>query len=333
MSAFANPYYQEDFIGFFFVLFSRIKEFIAGKLAFTELATDEIQLLVLSSVSMSAALVGTFLILRKMTMLANSISHTILVGIVIAFLVTQWYVPLNDSHNIDPINLKSMLIASVLMGILTSFLTEFVTKNLKLQEDASIGLVFTSLFALGILMVTTLTRNAHIGAEVVMGNVDALHVSDIKLVAVILVLNILVTLIFYKEYLITSFDPGLAKALGVSVVMINYLLMTQVSLTIVGAFRAVGVIMVLSFLTALPLAARLLFHRLPQVLLGSMSLGILGSVIGVALSRHLLTIYGLSLSTAGVTVCIVAFIFLFCLFFSPSKGVITTKIMQHRKNL
>src|SRR5262249_1502864 len=141
--------------------------------------------------------------------LANSLSHTILIGIVIAYLLTREGV-VGHAH----IDIKWMLLASAIMGVVTAFLTQFLTNVAKLQEDASTGLVFTSLFALGIVLVTSLTRSAHIGTEVVMGNVDALQWDDIKLVAVIVLINIALFSIFFKEFKITTFDPGLANSFG-----------------------------------------------------------------------------------------------------------------------
>ena len=252
-------------MGFFQELFWRLYALMTGKLALHDLVSDEIQLVVLLSVAASAALVGTFLVLRRMTMLANSLSHTILLGIVVAFIFTHDGLLTQDGHY-HAINIQAMLLASLFVGIMTAFLTEFLTKTVRLQEDASTGIVFTSLFALGIVLVTLLTRNAHVGTEVVMGNVDALQLDDCKLVLIILALNLLITLLFFKEYKITTFDPALAKALGISTLFFNYLLMVQASATTIGAFRAVGVLMVLAFITGPVLAARLLTHHLKKLL-------------------------------------------------------------------
>lgn len=297
-----NPYYAQDFFGVFYVLFQRLQLFLTGKLAFADLAPDEIQMLVLSGVAASSALVGCFLVLRKMTMMANSISHTILLGILAAFLFSQ--------NTADPffagtgLNIKAMLLASLLVGILTTFLTEFLTKTVRLQEDASTGIIFTSLFALGIVLITLLTRNAHIGVEVVMGNVDALHLDDCKLVFIILACNALLFFLFYKEFQITTFDPAFAKAIGISPMAMNYLLMALASATIVGAFRAVGVLMVLTFITGPALTSRLVTHSLGKMLLLAVVIGVVSSIIGVAISRHLLSVHGLALSTAGIVVAV-----------------------------
>jgi manganese/zinc/iron transport system permease protein len=245
-----------------------------------------------------------------MTMLANSLSHTILLGIVVAFVLTRDGLIARSEGHVEPINIQAMLLAALAMGLLTAFLTEFLTKTVRLQEDASTGIVFTSLFALGIILVTLLTRDVHIGTEVVMGNVDALHFDDFKLTAVILALNALLFILFFKEFKMTTFDPGLAAAFGISTVFFNYLLMVQASATIIGAFRAVGVLMVLAFITGPVLTARLLTHDLKKMLFLAIGLGCAASIIGVALSRHILTVYETALSTAGVVVCTIVVIFI-----------------------
>jgi manganese/zinc/iron transport system permease protein len=237
-----------------------------------------------------------------MTMLANSLSHTILLGIILAYIFFQ-----SGEHTI---NLPALLIAAFGTGLATTFLTEFLTKTVRLQEDASIGIVFTSLFSLGIVLATILTRNAHIGVEAVMGNVDALQLEDLKLVYIILGMNIILITLFFKEYKITTFDPALSKALGISTVFFNYLLMTQTSATAVAGFRAVGVLMILSFITGPALTARLITHDLKKMIYCAIGFGALASLIGVALSRHILSAYGVALTTGGLVVCVIAVLFL-----------------------
>src|ERR1700722_13660902 len=141
-----NPYSGVDFFGFFQVLFMRI---LSGEIL--NLATDEIQILVLMGVALSGALVGTFLVLRNMTMVANALSHTILVGIVGAYLLLSSLGALTDAF--EGMSLMHLTLASLLAGLLTTLLTEFLNKVTGLQEDAAVGLVFTSLFALGVLLV------------------------------------------------------------------------------------------------------------------------------------------------------------------------------------
>src|SRR5262249_21473467 len=155
--------------------------------------------------------IGSFLVLRRMTMLANSLSHTLLIGIVLAYFISTSLSANEQGNHEAP--MLAMFFASLLMGLLTTFLTQFLTKTGKLQEDASIGLVFTSLFALGVILLTILTRDAHIGTEAVMGNADALHRDDLFWVYVIAAVNLFLFIFFFKEFQLTTFDPGLAYAL------------------------------------------------------------------------------------------------------------------------
>lgn len=318
-----NPYHNQTFWHFLLHFFYRLKALLTGQLPFDQLASDEIQIFVLTGIAISSALVGTFLILKRMTMLANSLAHTILIGIVLAYVFTlAGNQHVDREHASSLIPMPALLIASLIMGLITTFLTEFLTKSLRLQADASTGLVFTSLFALGIILVTVLTRSAHIGIEAVMGNADALHLDDIRWVYFILLINIVLFLLFFKEFKITTFDPELAKALGFSTTFFNYLLMAQVSITTIGAFRAVGVFLVLAFMTGPALSARLLTHNLNTLLSWAIFLGALASLIGVALTRHILTLYGVALSTSGMVVCVISFFYLIIVLGAPQQGLI-----------
>ena len=213
---FSNPYHGKNLWGFLLIFIQRIVGFFTGQLSFQDLASDEIQVFVLMGVAISSALVGTFLVLRRMTMLANSLSHTILMGIVFAYFLSMAPASADSEQGAHAVSMQMLLLASLFMGLLTTFLTEFLTKTGKLQEDASTGIVFTSLFALGVILVTMLTRDAHIGTEAVMGNADALHRDDLFWVYVIAGLNLFLFILFFKEFKLTTFDPGLAYALGFS---------------------------------------------------------------------------------------------------------------------
>ncbi|MGH2638224.1 MAG: metal ABC transporter permease, partial [Rhabdochlamydiaceae bacterium] len=128
-----NPYWGTNFFEFFIILFKRL----TGQIPLSKIASDEIQLLVLIAISISTGLLGTFLTLRKMTMLANSLSHTTLLGIVICFLLT-----IQTTANLD-LNISLLIAASIVSAFLTVLFTEGVHHFFKLQEDAAIGLVFT----------------------------------------------------------------------------------------------------------------------------------------------------------------------------------------------
>jgi len=312
-----NPYWGLDFFQFFPVFFSRCFQLITGALSYKELASDEIQVFVLVLISIAAALIGTLLVLKRMTMLANSLSHTILLGIVIAYLL----ISANGGEGLT-INFPILIAAALVTGILTTVLTQVLHQVIKLQEDASIGLVFTTLFALGIILVTLYTRNAHIGLEIVMGNADALHLNDLKVALGVALTNIFFVVLFFKEWRLVCFDQGLAASLGFRPSLFNYLLMLLTSATAISAFRAVGVLLFLAFLVGLPLTARLLTDNMRKVILLACGIGLLCSLIAVALSRHFLTVYHAPLSTSGLVVTIIGLAFLVSLglrSFSTSK--------------
>ena len=297
-----NPYSGHSFIGFFSVLGQRLFQLFSGEALI--LASDEVQVIVLVMIALSSALVGTFLVLRKMTMLANSLSHTILLGIVGAFVIV------GQSHKLFELTLPILLIGAFIAALCTTFATEFLHKKLRLQEDASIGLIFTAFFALGVVCVTTLSRNNHLGIEAIMGNVDALHASDMKLAFYLFLFNAAVIFLFFRRFEIVAFDGTLAQNVGISLLFCNYLMMFQIALTAIGAFRAIGSFLFLTFLVTPPLTARFFTKRLKPLIFIACGVGTLASLVSVALSRHILSIYQVPLSTSGISSVILGLFFL-----------------------
>ena len=296
-----NPYTGQSFFGFFGVLFKRV--FLALKGDAHSLASDEVQLLVLIMIALSSALVGTFLVLKKMTMLANSLSHTVLLGIVGAFLITR-------GEGIYTIGVPTLLIGALITALCTTFSTEFLHKKLRLQEDTSIGLIFTAFFALGVVLVTTLTRNSHLGIEAIMGNVDALHPSDVKQVFYLFLFNAALVFLFFRRLELLAFDSQLARNMGISLIFFNYLLMFQTALTAIGSFRAVGAFLFLAFLVAPVLTARFFTHRLKPLLFLAGGIGVVAAAFSVALSRHVLSVYHIPLSTSGLAATVLGAFFI-----------------------
>ncbi|MGC1878961.1 MAG: metal ABC transporter permease [Rhabdochlamydiaceae bacterium] len=307
-----SPYFGKNFIEFLTLFFERMVQFCTGQIGVADLASDEVQVLVLSLVATSCALIGTFLVLKKMTMLANSLSHTILLGIVVAYLILLPFIPETEVHA-HAISIKVLLIASFVTGLITTLLTQMLTQVLKLQEDASTGLVFTTLFALGIVLVTVFTRNTHLGTEAIMGNADALHVHDLKLIFWIALFDFIIVTLFFKEFKMITFDGAFADAQGCSKSSFNYLLMVLTSATVIGAFRAIGVLLVLAFLVGPVLTARLFTHRLKKMILLAIGIGIGASLLSVALARHFLSVHHLPLSTSGLAATMLGAIYFVCL--------------------
>ena len=260
--------------------------------------TDALQMAVLSLIALSCGLLSPFVVLKRMAMFANSLSHTILLGIAIAFLLT--------GSLFSPI---SLFVGALLAALMTALLTGGLIRFFRLQEDASIGLVFTALFALGITAVTLFTRDVHLGIEAVMGNADVLQIGDLYLALFLAGVNLAAVCLFFKQFQLISFDQTLAKALRISSSRFHFFLLFLISATSIAAFRAVGVLLVLAFLVGPFLTARLFCKRLPHLLFWTPLIGILASVLGVLLSRVCFEVFALPLSTGGMVATLIGLIY------------------------
>lgn len=270
----------------------------------------------------SCALVGTFLVLRKMSMLGDAISHAVLPGIAVAFLIT-------GSRSSLP-----MLLGAAAVGVLTTFLVETLHRRGRLQQDASIGVTFTWLFAIGVILISRFVHSVDLDQDCVLyGDIaySALHLVRIGSVAVpepvlmlggIFLFNLLFVSFGYKELKITSFDPALATSLGISAVLWHYLLMSVVSVTTVGAFWSVGAILVVAMLIAPPATAWLLTDKLSRMLIYSIVISIVSSAAGYYLAVWL------NGSIAGAIAVVSGTLFAVALFFSPNHGVISRKLRR-----
>jgi manganese/zinc/iron transport system permease protein len=314
-----NPYWEKNGFEFLLLFLQRFPEWIRGNLV-----SDEIQLFVLIAVAIATAWTGTFLILKKMTLFANAISHTILLGIVLAYVTLRAFYPGMQFH----FNTFLLVLASLITALITGALIHLFVYRLKVPEDASIGLVFTSLFALGVLAASLLTRNAHIGVEVIMGNADLLHIDDLKRIGGILLIDLFVFTLFFKEFCATSFDPHFSQSCGISVRFFHFFLTLLSALTCIGAFRAIGVILVIAFLVGPPLTARLWVKRVAPLIVLASLLGSLASLLGVMTARHLFSVHYVSLSTGGLVVFFIGLFYFFSLLWTKSLRVVSYKFQN-----
>lgn len=220
-----------------------------------------------SLVAISCSMVGVFLILRRMALLGDAISHSVLLGIVLAYLIT-------DSRSII-----AMLIGAATIGLITAWLSDSLHKLGKLQTDASIGIIFTWFFAMGVILVTLYAGQVDIDQECVLYGEIAFTPFDtitfggqdigpraFWMILGVFLLNITILLIAFNRFELVSFHPGLALSIGVSVTFWHYLLMTMVSLTTVASFDAVGAILVVALLVIPASTAYLLAKSLKAML-------------------------------------------------------------------
>lgn len=285
----------------------------------------EIQLIAVI-VSVSCALPGVFLVLRSMSMMSDSITHTILLGIVLAFFLT------NDLSS------PLLIIGAAAIGVLTVWLTETLVKTRLVAEDSAIGIVFPLLFSIAIILISKYLGSVHLDTDsVLLGELafapfDRLVVfgRDIGAKSIytglsLLFINIAVISIFFKELKIATFDPMLAAVLGFSPALLHYGLMTLVSLTAVGAFEAVGSVLVVAFMTGPPLSAYLLTDDLKTMLLMSAAIGALDGVLGYQVAA----IFDVSIAgSMAVVTGIVFFIVFIC---APGCGMVSIMVRKRRQ--
>ena len=278
-------------------------------------------ILTASLVSMSCALLGCFLILRKMAMVGDAISHAVLPGIVVAFLV---------SGSRDSV---TMLLGAGLIGIITTFLIEFLHKKAKLQTDASIGVTFTWLFAVGVVLISLFAGKVDLDQDCVLygeiayvpldliitENGTILGPRALYIVGTILAVVIIFIVSGYKELFLTTFDPAYASAIGISTTLWHYLLMGAVSATTVASFESVGAILVVALLIAPAAAAYLLTDNFKWMLFLACLIGVLSSITGYYLA---VWVDG---SIAGAVASMTGIFFAAALLFSPSHGILRAK--------
>ena len=268
-------------------------------------------------VAASCGLLGCFLVLRKMAMVGDAISHAVLPGIVIAFLISG----ARDN--------ATMLLGAATIGILTTFLIEFLHKKAKLQTDASIGVTFTWLFAVGVVLISLfagqvdLDQDCVLYGEIAYVPLDNLVSGDLNygpraiyVMGTILLVIILFIGFGYKELFLTTFDPAYASAIGINVALWHYLLMGAVSATTVASFESVGAILVVALLIGPAATAYLITDELKPMLLLSVLIGAIASVTGFYFAVWL------DGSIAGAIAMMCGVLFLLALLFSPKQGVL-----------
>jgi manganese/zinc/iron transport system permease protein len=274
-----------------------------------------------SLVAICCSLLGCFLILRRMAMVGDAISHAVLPGIVLAFLFSGTR------------EVWTMLLGAATLGVACTFLIEFLHKKARVQADASIGVTFTWLFALGIILISVYAGKVDLDQDCVLYGEIAYVPLDIWLTeaglnlgprtvwmmgGVLLVILAFVT-VFYRQLYLTSFDTAFAVAIGISTTVWYYLLMGAVSLTTVAAFESVGAILVVAFLVGPPATAYLLTDDLKRMLFISAGLGVVASALGFYLALYL------NGSVAGAISVIIGLEFLLAFVFSPSHGLVSRR--------
>lgn len=285
----------------------------------------EIQLIA-SLVAVACAIPGTFLVLRKMAMISDAISHSILPGIVVGFFITQ------------DLNSPLLILLAALTGIITVVLVEYIQKTGLVKEDTAIGLVFPALFSIGVILIAKNANDVHLDVDAVLLGELAFAPFDRLLIAgtdvgpkslwvvgTILLITITLLILFFKELKISTFDKGLAASLGFSPAIIHYGLMSVASVTTVGSFDAVGAILVVALMIAPAAAAYLLTTDLKKMLALAIGFGIFSAIFGYWVAHWL------DASIAGSITTVLGLVFLLVYLFAPSKGIIAVMYREKQQ--
>ncbi len=250
-------------------------------------------------VGVICGVIGCFIILRGMALMGDAISHAVLPGVVIAYMLGA-----------------SFFIGAVITGVLTALSIGYITRNSKVKEDSAIGIMFTAMFALGIAMITGLQGTSVDLWHILFGNVLAVSRADLWITLGIGIFVILMVILFYRPLLLSTFDETMAKASGLPVRFIHYMLMLLLSLVTVASLQTVGIILVVAMLITPGATAYLLTERFSVMLVLSAVTGVISAVSGLFFS----VIYDISSGAAIVLVASVLFAAAF--FFSPKQGII-----------
>lgn len=272
-------------------------------------------LLASSMVGVMCGILGAFIVLRNMALIGDALSHAILPGVVVGFLVAGY-------------SILGFFTGSVIAGLLAAVIITWIQRNVSTQEDAAIGIVFTSMFALGVMGISWLTHQEGVHLDLkdfLFGNVLGISNDDLWLTFAVMMFTIVCVISFYRFLFITTFESVVARTLGFSVKTIHYFLMLLLSFAVVASLQSVGVILVVAMLITPASTAYLVTHRLSAMVWISAVVGLLSAVLGLLVAVLLQT-------TPGPAMTVMAtLIYLIAVLFAPNKGLVSRGLIQRAK--
>lgn len=252
-------------------------------------------------VGIICAVVGSYLMVQRLALLGDAISHSVLPGLAIAFIVGA-----------------DIFVGAFIAGVLSTVVITLIRTRSPIKEDAAMGIVFSAFFALGITLITIIQKDNKIDLNhFLFGNILGVTVEEVRNTAIISAVVIAVVVLLYKELLFYTFDPLGAQAAGLPVNLLNFGLMVLIALTIVASLKAVGVILVLALLITPGATAYLLVKQLNQMMILGAAIGIVASISGMYIS------YFFNLPSGPAIVLVASSFFTLALLFSPSQGILT----------
>ena len=257
-------------------------------------------------VGIICGVIGCFIILRGMALMGDAISHAVLPGVAISYMLGI-----------------NFFFGAVFSGVLTAIAIGFVSQNSRIKHDTSIGIMFTAAFAAGIIVITMLKSSTDL-YHILFGNVLAVRASDMWITLATGVVVLIAVYLFYKELLVTSFDETMGAAYGLPVRLIHYFLMTLLTMVTVASLQTVGIVLVVAMLITPAATAYLLTDRLSIMIFISAGLGVVSAVVGLYFS------FTYNLASGATIVMAATALFILTFLFSPKHGLLW-KIVKTRK--
>jgi len=274
-------------------------------------------------VSVSLGLLGCFLVVRGMSLIGDALSHSVLPGIVLGFVIG------GSLHS------PWILIGATLIGLAAAVLVQTFQNNPRVKEDAALTITFTTLFALGVVLVSSpaIVGGADLDPGCVLyGNIEFFASLDGKVPSPVWVMTCILVgivagiFIFFRQLLICTFDPTMARSLGINAQLVHYALMTVLSLTVVASFESVGAILAVALLITPGATARLWTDSMPRMLLIATICGVISTIFGYWLSHEAV----LNTSAAGAMTLTGFVIFLLTWMFAPRHGLVMRSLLRRK---
>ena len=265
-------------------------------------------------VGVMCGILGCFIVLRNMALIGDALSHAILPGVVIAFMIFGY-------------STLGFFIGSVIAGLLAAVFITWIQQKIQTKNDAAIGIVFTAMFSLGVMGISWISKEQAVHLDLkdfLFGNVLGVSDEDLYLTLGITIYVVLSVILFYRYLFISTFQPVIAQTMGISIKLIHYFLMLLLSFAVVASLRTVGVILVVAMLITPASTALLISNRLKQVIALSAIIGMLTAVSGLVLAIVFDT-------TPGPAMAVVATVlYLLVALLSPKKGLIFSYFRSQR---
>jgi len=258
-------------------------------------------------VGIICGVIGCFIILRGMALMGDAISHAVLPGVALSYMIGI-----------------NFFFGAVFTGVLTALGIGFISQNSRIKNDVSIGIMFTAAFASGIILITMMKSSTDL-YHILFGNVLAVRPDEMWTTLFIGIIVLVSIYVFYKELLVSSFDPTMARAYGLPVRVIHYFLMVLLTLVTVASLQTVGIILVVAMLITPASTAYLLTNRLWVMLYLSAGIGILSSIIGLYFS------YTYNLASGATIVLAATFLFILAFIFSPKQGLLWRSMKNFKR--